>query len=198
LLRGEEVPPIDVYQVGDSYFVIDGHHRVSTARRLGRETIEARVVQVTTRAPVPSDVDAANLLRASEYAAFLETTGLDRARPDARLECGRLGRYDELLAHVLGHRYFLGLERGVEVPIEVAAAGWYDNVYMPVVRAIRRHGLLARFAGWTETDLYVEATRRWLQLGEAGAEADPHQAVHKLMLEPARRWWRRRRTVEVG
>ena len=155
-------------------------------------------MQVATRAPLPSDVDAANLLRASEYAAFLQASGLDRVRPEARFECSRLGRYDELLAHVLGHRYFLGLERGEEVSIEEAAASWYDNVYMPVVRAIRRHGLLTRLRGWTETDLYVEATRRWLQLSEAGAEADPHQAVHKVMLEPARRWWRRRRALQVG
>ncbi|NIP41417.1 MAG: universal stress protein, partial [Aliifodinibius sp.] len=29
------LPPIDVYQIGDVYFVLDGNHRVSVARELG-------------------------------------------------------------------------------------------------------------------------------------------------------------------
>ena len=32
---GEYLPPIDVYKLGNLYFVIDGHHRVSVARAQG-------------------------------------------------------------------------------------------------------------------------------------------------------------------
>ena len=35
--RGESLPPISLYRVGDLYFVRDGHHRVSVAKSLGRE-----------------------------------------------------------------------------------------------------------------------------------------------------------------
>jgi ParB/Sulfiredoxin domain len=198
LLRGETVPAIDVYQVGGDYYVIDGHHRVSAAARLGRTRINARVIEVKTRVPIEPGADTGTLLRAAEYAAFLDVTGLDRVRPDARLECSRLGRYDELVAHVLGHRYFLGLEQGAEVPMEQAAASWYDNVYLPVMRAVRVHGLLARFPQLTEADLYVEVTRRWLEQAEAGTAAGPHEAAHRLLLTPARRWWRRRRSLTLG
>lgn len=45
---GQEIPPIDVYQVGDYYFVRDGHHRVSVARSLGLDVIEARVTAIET------------------------------------------------------------------------------------------------------------------------------------------------------
>ena len=58
LEEGSPVPPIDVYQVGDVYFVKHGHHRVSVARRLGWERIRAHVVEVTTRAPVGSEMTA--------------------------------------------------------------------------------------------------------------------------------------------
>jgi hypothetical protein len=44
--RGATMPPIDVYRVGEIHFVKDGHHRVSVARAMGDETIEARVVEV--------------------------------------------------------------------------------------------------------------------------------------------------------
>ena len=42
--RGEPLPAIAVYRVGDEHFVRDGHHRVSVARALGHETIDADVV----------------------------------------------------------------------------------------------------------------------------------------------------------
>ncbi len=47
-LEGPELPPIDVRKVGDRYFVIDGHHRVSVYRAVGRATIMARVTEVWT------------------------------------------------------------------------------------------------------------------------------------------------------
>jgi hypothetical protein len=46
--RGETMPPIDVYRIGDLHFVKDGHHRVSVARAHGDTTIDARVRQVKT------------------------------------------------------------------------------------------------------------------------------------------------------
>jgi ParB-like nuclease domain len=193
MVEGPEIPPIDVYELDGFYYVIDGHHRVSVARSLGRPTITARVTEVRTRAPLGSDVDRGALLRAAEYAGFLEATGLDRVRPEARLEVSRLGRYDEMLAHIFGHRYFMGLERAAEPSIEEAAADWYDNVYLPIIKVIRRHHVLERMRGWTETDLYVEITRRWLQLGEAGAAAGPHEAVHALLRDHPPGWWWRRR-----
>jgi uncharacterized ParB-like nuclease family protein len=45
-----DLPPIDVYQLEDKYYVIDGHHRVSVARVLGRKRINARITEVKTRA----------------------------------------------------------------------------------------------------------------------------------------------------
>ena len=46
------LPPINVYQVGDVYFVVDGHHRVSVAREFGQKFIAAQVVEVCTRVPL--------------------------------------------------------------------------------------------------------------------------------------------------
>jgi uncharacterized ParB-like nuclease family protein len=197
MVEGDELPPIDVYKVGDDYYVIDGHHRVSVARSLGRATINARVVEVKTRAPLGRKRDAAALLRAAEYAAFLETTQLHRTRPEARLECSRLGRYDEILKHILGHGYFVGLELGRPVPLPEAAASWYDHVYKPVAEAIRKHKVLEQLPGWTEADLYVEITRRWLKMSQVGEPAGPDPAVMALLAEHADNWWRRRQTIQI-
>jgi hypothetical protein len=49
------LPPIQVYQVGNTYFVQDGHQRVSVARVLGAKTIEAYVIEFAPAASLPLD-----------------------------------------------------------------------------------------------------------------------------------------------
>ena len=47
--KGEAMPPIDVYRIGELHFVKDGHHRVSVARALGHKDIDAYVTEVQTQ-----------------------------------------------------------------------------------------------------------------------------------------------------
>jgi uncharacterized ParB-like nuclease family protein len=181
--RGEAVPPVELYRLGDAYFVKDGHHRVSVAKQLGREKIEARVIEVRTRVPLTADMDPAQLLKAREYLDFLERTQLDRVRPEASIEVSQLGRYDRIYEHILGHRYFLGLEQGREVPVPEAAASWYDRVYKPIADLFKEYGILEHFPGRTEADLYLWVTARWLELSKAGAKAGPAEAIADILFE---------------
>jgi hypothetical protein len=41
--RGVVLPPVELIQIGDIYFVRDGHHRISVAKAFGQEEIEAEV-----------------------------------------------------------------------------------------------------------------------------------------------------------
>ena len=43
MLRGVTLPPVELIQVGDTYFVVDGHHRISAARALNHSHIDAVV-----------------------------------------------------------------------------------------------------------------------------------------------------------
>ncbi len=52
-VRGEELPPVSLYKIGSSYFVLDGHHRVSVARFQGVEFTDAEVTEF--RASLPGD-----------------------------------------------------------------------------------------------------------------------------------------------
>jgi len=45
LQRGIELPPVILIQIGERYFVKDGHHRISVSRALGQAVIRA-VVEV--------------------------------------------------------------------------------------------------------------------------------------------------------
>lgn len=46
------LPPIEVYQLGKVYFVLDGNHRVSVARQLGAKSIEAHVTEISLEVPL--------------------------------------------------------------------------------------------------------------------------------------------------
>ena len=110
----EGLPPIDVYQLGDAYFVRDGNHRVSVARQLGFSYIQAYVTPVQTRVPLDASLTPETLIVKTEYVRFLEHTQLDKTRPNAdlsELNVTAAGRYDELLEHIHVHRYFMALER---------------------------------------------------------------------------------------
>src|SRR5690554_1406858 len=88
--------PIEVYKLGDAYFVSDGNHRVSVARQMGLETIPAYVTEIKTRVPLTPDVDLEELVIKSRQADFLKKTALDRSRPDADLTVTDAGGYDAL------------------------------------------------------------------------------------------------------
>ncbi len=153
--RQIELPPIQVYQIGEVYFVSDGNHRVSVAREQGVEFIDAEVIQLDSPVPVRADLQAADLVILGEQASFLEATRLNALRPGASLELSETGYYRRLLEHIVVHRYFMGLEQQREIPWPEAVAHWYDNVYWPVVELVRQRDVLAEFPGRTETDLYL-------------------------------------------
>ncbi len=154
-LRDEELPPVELYKIGEAYFVRDGNHRVSVARERGQEFIEAEIVEYPVRVTLGSTVDPHELLLKAEYANFLEHTELDRLRPEQRIEFTLLGGYKRLEEHISVHRYYLGLESKTEVAWTAAAVSWYDNVYLPVVQIIRQRQALSQFPGRTEADLYL-------------------------------------------
>src|ERR1700731_2080005 len=79
--RGEPMPPIDVYKVGDLYFVRDGHHRVSIAHATGQTTIDAYVTEVKTTVPAKGIRRRGDLVMKSDERLFLERVPLS---PDAR------------------------------------------------------------------------------------------------------------------
>ncbi len=175
------VPPIEVYKVGDYYFVRDGNHRVSIARSNGQRYIEAYITEVMTRVPLTGDVDLDNLIIKEEFANFLEITQLDKLIPDLELNVTEPGGYDKLLDHINVHRYFMGKEQNREIPYLESAIDWYQNFYLPTVEIISEKGLLREFPDRTKTDLYLWMLEHRGELeGELGWRVDTTKAAESL------------------
>ena len=168
-----ELPPIDVYKVGEIYFVRDGNHRVSVARRAGQSFIDANIIELVVDVPLTKALTADVLPLKEEYSDFLEWTQLHTLRPEQRIEFSESGGYLELIRHINGRRYYMGLEQKRPIVSVEAVADWYDNIYMPAIAVIRSQQILEHFPGRTEADLYRWIMEhRWYMLEKSGGQ-DP-------------------------
>jgi len=149
------LPPVVLYKVGQVYFVVDGHHRVSVAREQGQIFIEAEVRECYTRVDITADIKPEDLEILEDKVHFLERTSLDTIRPDADIKLTIPDGFDRMLEHIAVHGYFMGLDMQRDISEEEAIADWYDNVYMPVVNVIRETNILKEFPHKTEGDLYL-------------------------------------------
>jgi hypothetical protein len=173
-----DLPPVQLYKVGDAYFVKDGNHRVSVARERGVHYIDAEVIECRPKVALTPAVTADDLETIGEYSAFLKWSELDRLRPDQDMSFTTPGGYNQLREHILVHGYYLGIERSAPVPLLEAVASWYDYVYMPVVRLIRDEKVLERFPRRTEADLYLWIMDHLYYLREqATGDVDAGEAV---------------------
>lgn len=177
------LPPIEVYQIGDVYFVRDGNHRVSVAKANGLTHIEAYVTGIETRVPLTPDMDVDDLIIQVEHTRFLETTQIDESRPDQALVLTEPGRYEILLEHIAVHRYYLGQQWGREPTLAEAAASWYDAVYQPVVEAIRETNILKEFPQRTEADLYLWIAYHRERLKESYGVMPPDREIAASLAE---------------
>jgi len=159
-----DFPPIQVYRLGEAYFVIDGHHRVAIARQRHMSHIDAEVTELRSRWRLPADADLGRIIHAEQERIFMEESGLERARPEARIEFTRAQGYIQLLENVKVHGYHLMQERGEVLLPEEVVADWYDRVYRPTVEAIRRENLLELYPTATEGDLFLWVYQRLLEL----------------------------------
>jgi hypothetical protein len=190
--EGVGLPPITLYKVGDIYFVIDGHHRISVARELGRAFVDAMVIEAEARVPVGADLDADSLQIAGEYTSFLESTRLDVLRPEQNVEFTTLGAYEWALEHIAAHRHAMSQEHRREVTQDEAVVDWYDRVYLPIVRIIREKGMLAEFPRRTEADLFLWIVDHQHDLVErcgpgVSEERAAEHLAHRYTVQPIRR-----------
>ena len=194
------LPPIEVYKVGEVYFVVDGNHRVSIARQEKLLTIEAHVIEFQTEIKLTPDVQPDDLIIKAEYVEFLNETRLHETRPNVDLSMTSCCQYDKIMEQIRVSQYILQEEQKREIPLQDSAAYWYDTMYIPLAEAIRDRGLLHWFPDRTVTDLYL-----WISDNRAALEKELGWEIHSditatdlilkrsVQSEPGS--WRKARTV---
>jgi hypothetical protein len=164
--RGEPIPPIEVYRVGDMHFVMDGHHRVSVAHALGLRTIDAYVTEVITRLS-PNGIRYRGDLLVKDYRRiFLDRVPLSG---EARKAVSLTDPWDyaELAESVEAWGFRLMQDEGRYLDRATVAERWYDEEFVPVVRMLRQAGMIetqteAEAYMWVASERYrLIRTHRW-------------------------------------
>ncbi|WKZ41752.1 MAG: hypothetical protein QY328_06840 [Anaerolineales bacterium] len=177
------LPPVVLYKVGEVYFVVDGHHRVSVAREKGQLYIEAEVRECATRVNITPNLKPEDLEVLHAKVHFLERTSLDKVRPDANIKLTIPDGFERMLEHIAVHGYFMGLDYQRFISDEEAVAHWYDTVYMPIIEIVRQSEILKDFPGRTEGDMYLWVLDHQHYLSQQGQPLQPPETAAKQFIE---------------
>jgi hypothetical protein len=149
--RGESLPPVELYRVGEVHFVRDGHHRVSVARALGRRDIDAHVVEVITRVGAERSLTVSDLPLKGHERLFRERVPLPPEMA-VKVRLTDPWRYGALAEGVEGWGFRAMQARGELLDRPTTARCWYEEEFVPVCEMLRDAGLVRR--GETDADAY--------------------------------------------
>lgn len=179
--RGEAIPPIEVYRVGDMHFVYDGHHRVSVARALHLSLIDAYVTVVRTQLS-PGGISFRSDLLVKDYRRiFLERVPLT-GEARAAVQLTDPWDYAELAESVEAWGFRVMQCEGVHLDRGTVAKRWYEEEFVPVVRMARDAEMIgetdAESYMWVSCERYrLIRTHRWgddvIEALRAGKRGEP-------------------------
>mgnify|MGYP001176413333 FL=1 len=170
--RGEVLPPIIVYQVGDEYYVLDGNHRVAVAKDLGVKYIDAEVIEF-----FPSELRESRALRKkrAEFESLTGLKGIDASEPR---------HYDSFLSYIQDYAKRMEAFLGREVPLKEASLNWFLSVYTPAVQAIVERGLEEAFPDKSLADIFAYVLDyKWYKSQKEGYDIGFEQALEGFIQE---------------
>ena len=179
---GQAIRPIDVYQIDQAYFVLDGNHRVSVARQRGMTRILAYVTKIESSVPLTPEDDFEDLIIKNQQVRFRKDTGLEELRPDLEFATSIPGGYRFLRDQINAHHLNLEMQHHYPYTYQEAVQSWVDDVYLPLLQTVAQSGLLRDFPERTPTDLYIWLTQYQKEISrQYGWEIKPEAAVEGLV-----------------
>ncbi len=161
------LPPIQVYELGSLYFVRDGNHRVSVAKMMGIDFVDAEIIRVETPINLTPDMTIEairEVVLEYERTQFFSHPLIAKQIPNDALQFTTLGRYEEVWEHISVHRYYLGEYYNRAVSLEDAIISWYNTLYLPIVTCLEENNFLQKFSKRHRADLYIWVLKHWDEL----------------------------------
>ncbi len=158
--RGESIPPIDVYRVGDLHFVVDGHHRVSIAIATRQKTIDAYVTEILTTVPARGIDRRGDLLFKSYERLFRSRVRLPPAAY-AKITVTDPWGYAELSETVEAWGFRLMQHEHKFYDRAEVSRRWFADEFTPVVRMLRAADLIG---SCTDAEGYLTIARERYRL----------------------------------
>ncbi len=139
---GVSFPPIQVYQVKDDYYVIDGNHRVTVAKEIHQLYIDAEVFEL-----LPAGDSLEHVLWRKK-AGFTLKTGLELNFTD--IESYRLA-----IHYLHLHQQALSEKNKAQISLKEAASDWRMEVYDPAIASLKQLNIESCFPAHSLDDLFL-------------------------------------------
>jgi len=188
------LPPVRLYELGGAYFVRDGNHRVSVAKLQGVIEIDAEVVSLSSTIRIEKGMSMDDIRRALieyEKKEFYAQTLFGQVTDDADLDFTSPGAYDQIVEHILVHKYYMNQGTEEEIDFVMALDSWYRAVYAPIADTIRTERLVSRFQDRTVGDLYLYIVKHWDALKKRyGIHYPASEAVKDFSVRYGKGFWK--------
>jgi hypothetical protein len=185
--RGESIPPIDVYRVGDLHFVKDGHHRVSIALATGQTVIDAYVTEILTDVPPRGIRHRGDLLLKSYERMFRSRVPLP-PQAYAKITFSDPWSYAELGEAVEAWGFRLMQHEHKFYDRTEVGRRWFNDEFTPVVRMLHAADLVGTA---TDAEAYLGVARERYRLMRTHEWNDEVIDRLRQQFRPPRRHFRR-------
>ena len=167
------LPPIKAYELGGLYFVRDGNHRVSVAKARGIEFIDAEIVSLQSEIKLKPAYTLKSMIKeiiSYEKRVFYTETNFGDITDFWSLDFTSTGQYDIIYNHILTHKAYIEKKQSSDMTMTDAIMSWFEDVYLPIIKAIDDRRVMRYFKQRTKSDLYVWIMRYWEELREKFGE----------------------------
>lgn len=164
MLKGNLEEPIDVIEYGGVYFVRDGNHRVSVAKKIKREFLRAKVTKLKVPFSIPETLTQNKLINFKKMAQFQKSTSFFTNVLDAKFDIRRKQSWEIMEKELKDwspmwfdrHKEFLQ-EKDIPKQQQI----WYEWLNKSVMEDIKKSSLHYLFPGWGDTDVAMEIIKLW-------------------------------------
>lgn len=164
--KGITLEPIQVYQVLDNYFIIDGHHRVSVAKNeFKAKYIDAQVTEIKFNYKLSKDKNytfdsesTKKFLIKLEEDTFQHATFLNNKILIHPLKVTELKSFALLQQEIIDFKKNYNNGELAKKSIIFSSYKWYAERFLQALNLMKKEDILSKFKNRTFTDLYV-----WIQ-----------------------------------
>ncbi len=170
--RGEILPPVILYKVGDEYYVLDGNHRVVVAKEIGITFLDAEIVEF-----FPTERKESPTLRRKRL-EFEAVTGL------RGIDAKEHRHYDIFLNHIKENTQKMEIFQQRPVSLKEAAFNWFLCVYTPAVQLMVEKGLEQAYPGESLSDIFAYVMDyKWYRSQKEGKDIGFEAALEGFLKE---------------
>ena len=142
-INNTSLPPVILYKIKDEYYVYDGNHRISVAKFLGFNSIEAEVLEFLATGDKSEDI----IYR--EKNMFDKETGL------GEIMFSEPGKYNRLIQEIQKFNHFLETKKNMNVSFKEAAFRWNKEIFNPITYILNKNNIVESFDKYNINDIFL-------------------------------------------